>query len=73
MRKSKKKNTDSMQAFPGMDEDYQTRDDVDRLMRADEVHTDPDRLSRAHGRISGLASRLPKKKHGRHHGRSGGR
>ncbi len=74
MAKSKKKHTDSMMASPMMDEEYQTRDDVDRLMRADEVHSDPHRLSRAHARIRGVSDRLsPKKKHGRHGGRSGGR
>lgn len=75
MAKSKKKNHSSPMAALAMpsDEEYQTRDDVDRLMRADEVHSDPKRLSRAHSRISGVAERLSKKKHGRHSGRSGGR
>jgi hypothetical protein len=75
MAKSKKKSDPGLASpmpFPS-DEEYQTRDDVDRLMRADEVHSDPDRLKRAHSRISGVAERLSKKKHGRPHGRSGGR
>jgi hypothetical protein len=75
MAKSKKKSDSGQVAsmpFPS-DEEYQTRDDVDRLMRADEVHSDAGRLSRAHARISGVAERLSKKKTGRSGGRSGGR
>jgi hypothetical protein len=73
----KSKNTDgpSMLAsspFPGNDE-YQTREDVDRLMRADEVHSDKGRFKRAHARISGVAERLKKRHEGRSSGRSGGR
>lgn len=73
MAKSKKSTMEvAPSAFPS-DEEYQTRDDVDRLMRADEVHSDPKRFKRAHGRISGVASRLAKRGSGRSGGRSGGR
>lgn len=74
MAKSKKKSNSPMVAStPFSDDEYQTRDDVDRLMRADEVHSDPKRLARAHERITRVASRIPTRKHGRSHGRSGGR
>ncbi len=73
MAKSKKSSAPQVAtAFPS-DEEYQTRDDVDRLMRADEVHSDSGRLSRATDRISSVSERLSKKKTGRSAGRSGGR
>lgn len=72
MAKSKSSNSPCGIAFPS-DEEYQTRDDVDRLMRADEVHSDPKRLSRATARITGVADRISKKKSGRSNGRGSGR
>lgn len=66
-----KANQTSSPAEPSMDE-YQTREDVDRLMRADEVHQDKDRHKRAVGRLSSTLKRLTKK-HGRGRGRSSGR
>lgn len=51
---------------------WQTREDVDTLLRADEVCTDPKRYSRAVSKLSGTVSRLQKKK-GRSSGRSGSR
>lgn len=69
----------SMMGGPSED-DYQTRDDVDKLMRADEVHQDAGRHAKAVGRITGMAARLtgevPKltpRKSRRSSGRSGGR
>ncbi len=70
---AKKKHSDSAIASPMPDDEWQAREDVDRLMRADEVHSDPKRLARAHARISGVAERIGKKHHGRSRGRSGGR
>jgi hypothetical protein len=63
-------------ASPMMDPDhdeYQTRDDVNTLMRADEVHADPKRHKRALSRLSGTLQRMTGKKPGRSSGRSSGR
>lgn len=59
-------------AGPMMDDqdDWQTRDDVNTLMRADEVHADPKRHKRAITRLSGTLSRVTGKKTGRGGGRS---
>lgn len=73
MAKSKKSNKTASMIGDPMSDEWQVRDDVDRLMRADEVHSDAKRLSRAHDRISSVASRIGKKKQGRSSGRSGGR
>lgn len=54
-------------------DEYQTRDDVERLMRADEVHADPKRLKRAAERIHRTSQRLTKKKGGRSGTRSSSR
>jgi hypothetical protein len=69
----KSKNSEIGTAMPFEAEDYQTREDVDRLMRADEVHSDAGRFKRAHSRISGVAHRLAKRHASRRGGRSGGR
>lgn len=50
------------------EDEWRNREDVDRLLRADEVHADPKRLKRAVARIEGTAKRLTKK-----FGRSGTR
>lgn len=55
------------------EDEWQTRDDVDKLMRADEVHSDPKRLTKAQGRIQSVAARLKPKKAARMTGRSSGR
>lgn len=60
-------------AGPMMDndaDDYQTRDDVNTLMRADEVHADPKRHKRAINRLSGTLARVTGKKTSRGGGRS---
>lgn len=56
---------------PGSDE-WQTRDDVQTLMRADEVHADHKRHKRAVGRLASTLHRITKKP-GRSGGRSSGR
>lgn len=61
---------------PMMDPDhdeYQTRDDVNTLMRADEIHSDGKRHKRALSRMSSTLSRNSGKKQSRSRGRSGGR
>jgi ribosomal protein L19E len=53
-------------------DEWQTRDDVQNLMRTDEIHADPKRLGRAVGRLHSTANRFAKKS-GRRPGRSAGR
>ena len=74
MAKSKSKSAEV--ASPMMDSDHdewQARDDVQTLMRADEVHADKSRHKRAVSRLSGTLHRLTGKKHGRSGGRSSSR
>lgn len=59
-------------ASPSMPDEWESREDVDRLLRADEVHQDPKRAKRAIGRLTGVVNRLAKK-HGRSKGRSASR
>jgi RNA-binding protein YlmH len=59
-------------AMPMMDPDhdeYQTRDDVQQMMRMDEIHSNPKRLSRAVKRLHSTAARYSKKSAGRRSGR----
>ncbi len=73
MAKAKKSEPQAM-AGPMDNDEWQAREDVDRLMRADEVHADPKRLERAHTRITGVAERIAShKKSRRSKGRSSGR
>jgi ribosomal protein L19E len=64
-------------ASPMIDPDHdewQTRDDVQNLMRTDEIHSDPKRVKRAVDRLQSTAQRFGgKKKAGRSVGRSAGR
>lgn len=64
-------------ASPMMDPDHdewQTRDDVQNLMRTDEIHSDPKRLTKAVSRLHSTAARFGgKKKASRHSGRNAGR
>ena len=66
-----KKNPENIEA-PKVSDEWETRDDVERLMRADEVCADKGRYKRAVGRLGGTLKRLTKKS-GRSAGRSGGR
>lgn len=52
------------------EEEYRLRDDVDKLMRADEVCQDPKRYRQAVSRLTGTVKRLTGKKYGRSSGRS---
>lgn len=69
---AKKAATAAMAAMDKDHDEWQGREDVDRLLRADEVHQDKDRHKRAVGRLTGVVNRLTKKSK-RSSGRSGGR
>jgi hypothetical protein len=72
MAKSKRKSKGMMAAMPSDNDgdEWQTRDDVNTLMRADEVHADSKRHKRAVSRLSGTLSRITGKNAGRSQGRS---
>lgn len=61
-----------MVGSPMMEDDWQKRDDVNKLMSAEEVQSDPHRLKRAVGHMKSIVDRHSKKK-SRHGGRSSSR
>lgn len=72
MKKKGSSKSEAGMVGPPMEDDWQKRDDVHKLMSAEEVQSDPHRLKRAVGHMKAIVDRHTKKK-SRHGSRSSSR